>query len=265
MNTKSFPAIFLLLIFPFLVSAQYKKKKTPIHWGVQSGVHVSFLNIEDSPVEKEPFLGLSFGVVAQKKLFDSHFSWAKWRRKLAIYLETGLIGMRDGYQYSLDNKAIYHNEFSFKMPFVFVLKGNMSPIYRRLDKKGLKAVGRYGVDLSFRRSKEINKSYTNSDGTLKIQESSIQNTKIRVPFYGGVGLEKQHIDGGHSFCGISVHISGKPTISGEIVVEQDGQQKSGFISKHIFYYSIDVQYFFGKNKRFGKGVPPAVIFNPRFL
>ncbi len=262
MKSKFLIILLSAFLLPFFLIGQSKKKKQSIFIGLQSGVHNSFYFIEESPVDKESFLGLSFGLVAQKKLGSVKFRWASFSSKVGIHLETGLLAVRDGYQYEFSGQDIFHEEYSLKIPIAFLLKADDKRQYKALRKRNLKVVARYGVSLSLRRKKEISKTSIDTDGNTLV-ERSLQTAKIRVPFYAGLGLEKRHSDGGRSSCNVSISMSGKPSVSGEILVTKDGRQDRGFLSKHIWYYSIDLQYFLAPNKRFGKAIKPPIIFNPR--
>ena len=119
--------------------------------------------------------------------------------------------------------------------------------------------------MNFRKSKRINNIYTDPLNGFTFTETSKQNAKIRLPFVGGLGLEKTHEDGGISYCGLSYHFALKPTVQGKMELVDNGQIQSGYIDKRVFYWSIDVKYIPGKKRRFGKAVLPERIYSPRFL
>ncbi len=261
----------LLLVIFFLCSTfellAQGKKKNPFRWGLQSGVNLSVFTVENSSVDKEAFLGLSFGIIGQKHLKNVKWRWGGFTTRTTIAFETGIIGTRNGYQYNFKNQAIYHEQFGVEVPIMLIFKNTDRRHYRRLRKSKINVIAKMGISLTMRPRKEIKNEVFDELGNIALLEETIQHSKIRIQFYSGFGLEKNHKNGSLTYTGFSFHISPMTTTEGTIQIYNNGQSQMGYLTKNDSYFSIDVKYFPPqKTKRQkGKGQLPDIIYNPRFL
>lgn len=267
--------MYRLLFFAFLlVTTPLFCQQKDFVFGLQSGINYSTTIItnefENSPIRGDFFIGSSFGLTARHKLFKYKWEWGGFSNYYNGYAEYGLGYTYSGYNYYYENKSIFQEQLSFQVPLLLVTRPAIPKYwYKSFKGKRIYPILKYGFQLNYMPARNIQKKHT--FGEAEVIENIQVSNALNVSFVGALGFQKEHKNGKILYIGLSSHTSIFKRITGTVEVEDASGVEINQLAKTGFFFSLDLQYFFGekpydfnkrKKKRFGK--LPKIIHNPRY-
>jgi len=258
-------AFFLLFISSFLYA-----QKRDFAIGFQSGNNISRTVInnefEGSPLKGDFFIGSSFGIVARSYLFNWKFEWGGFKNKVRVFAEYGLNARYSGYNYLYADQATFQAQYHFQIPVLLTFRPVVQKYWAKSwKKKRLFPISKTGFSFGTNTNQSTQKQYKFGEAVIM---EDIQNKRaFHIYYIGAFGFQKELENGRIMYLGFSAYNPLFKNLSGQLQLESPQLNEIAGLEKFGNYYSIDVQYFFGKRdstrrKRFGK--LPKVIYNPRF-
>lgn len=258
---------FLLLFLSSLLFAQ----KGNFAIGFQSGNNISTTRInnefEGSPLKGDFFIGSSLGVVARSYLFNWKFEWGGFRNRVRVFAEYGLNARYGGYNYLYADQTTFQAQYHFQIPVLLTFRPGIQKYwYKKWKKNRIFPIVKTGFSLGTNSNQTIQKQYTFGEARLF---EEVQNQRaFQIHYIGAIGIQKEFLNGRIMYLGFSYNTPFfVNNISGQLRLESIQLNEIVRLEQFGNYYSVEVQYFFGKRdaarrKRVGK--LPKVIYNPRF-
>ena len=252
---------FLIGIHPILA----QKKDFVI--GIQSGNNYSktvvINEFTNSPLRGDSFIGSSFGVVARSKLFTYKWEWASFSNRYIAFVEYGLGATFGGYNYFYEGETTFQAQYNAQLPLLLVFRPiQQKNWYKKFKEKRIYPI----VKAGFTFYKKLNEIPQNI--FLFGEDEVIENLEaanINVSFTSALGFQKEYKNGRIMYIGVSAQNFLFQQVEGTIEVRSQQLNEIAQLEKGVIFWSLDLQYFFGKRVRNPKrGKLPKVIYNPRF-
>ncbi len=258
MHTKHFLTILLSWYFISVYSQPNLKL------GIETANSVFFSLVEnEETVKGSPLLRYSVGLTLRQQLKKgtNKFNYFRTARHNGVFLDYGVNFAFGGYQYKIGNLETYNDQLWYEFPILLVLRyRDIFWMNRKWKRKGIGSYVRMGVKPSYLPQQTI----VNSTG---ISNESLQGVSTfggwNLAYSLGSGFDQTLKNGDLMSFGWQVNFNLKQSVNTNLTYTTNNNTQDFDFNIRSFYFALNVQYLFD-SKRFGKGVLPPVIYNPRF-
>ena len=261
MHTRTFFLVFTLLLTSLSIPAQ------SLRFGIQSGITLSNALYEGGPTGFNPssLLRYRIGFNLRKPLKKTFtFRWGKFSNKSKIFLDAGVHLNFSGRYFELDMEDWTTEVPAFEVPIIFTFKVK-NGWWSKWRGENYKPT--WGAQLGLKWSSSWQKAESgpllNDEGIVRGNldlEKSRRNNLILV---AGPGIFRETPKGEQIYLGINANLGLVTQAKGTIDWVNAGPTATTFMTSLGNYYSLDLQYFFGKQKaRMPEKIYP-VIFCPQ--
>lgn len=159
-------------------------QKEKLTFGLNSGINISIFDA--NYLQTNSFLGYSIGAKARLNLESvwgmKNMNSANW------YIESGVNYIYNGYDYTFDNQSFIHPQKQIEIPFYLIGRASKKRLPRKMTKKNISLVGKFGTILSFQRYNNSNKTYSTENWIINDQ---IKQNWFNIYLAGGIGFERE--------------------------------------------------------------------------